>query len=1021
MSEQSQKNSFVSIAEQIALLNKNAVEILTKLSDVVGSNASSVQINYIDDKGLQSQYALPTVGALKQQIDIANNNIQRLSQFNDKSTYIIDGNSTKKVYQVDLNREPSQINGLSTINQFSSINNWFFESLMNPLLAVEIDLTDIVDEDVTKVLSRRYIIQFLKNADGTLTIEGQASKDDFNSKFANRNDINFSEFLDWFNNPTNVGVVGNNNPNYQSYDEQVFELDYNELKDYGVFSVLKQELDSVNGKLFYHFNSLNYFDLSGTTKTLGVGDELILNKKNSSTRYAVIEINTQASNNRVRLERIEGYDPVPTGVNTLKFYSGIKLSKRIKLTIGFDELNLVFLKPINGTNNIISTLWSKGVSFYTNDLKLVTDSKVNLSKYYLDYVYDYGMLLKDMVKKQIPSSVGLTPNAPNLVSDNFKVVQINTHLTDTEDIRKVRELHSQKNQVKTQIDQLNDAINLKNKDLQRRIFKTVAEKSKVENELNKLNGQLENSTKLLNSITTQITSSNIDTTVEPKFRLRGFWDIPTARTMAGFRDQEVVQFEIQYRYSSKSGKENATEGYTINSNTDETQSQTGYFSNWVSVLSDVRERYYDEVSQEYKWKIEEVWNADTVNINQLDIPIQKGEKVDVRIRSISEVGYPDSLIKSEWSNTLTYEFPDELNSVLNSNDFILKEASDDSLKLEFEGTLGAKGYTKHIEESFTMNQQYFAHTDKTIQTSFVDSNGDSLSLFDYLNVLTNKINSLEEIVSRSKGELQVLVFRNTDEHKISNGSTLNFTVECEDYAVASGTTPRVYKNSIYLISDFYIRIDNIATANSLGLLSDRKFVNTGTTASNTFYKTKHLVAVVDNNNLCRTQRDNQFIWFADSDGGNDLNSNIGVPIDGSANGATPTALSNDSKNIGLASGTTYINSNPFNMIGGNINWNGYNEHQILTTVHPNIANIYDLVENGQEKTKYIAPSNSLTIPINIYFKLEGTASPTINLGIVENSNQHNKKIKVFLESTNLTRPFEFVINFNLKQRKNYNI
>ena len=72
-------------------------------------------------------------------------------------------------------------------------------------------------------------------------------------------------------------------------------------------------------------------------------------------------------------------------------------------------------------------------------------------------------------------------------------------------------------------------------------------------------------------------------------------------------------------------------------------------------------------------------NADSVNINQLDIAIQQNEKVEIRIKSISEVGWPESPVESDWSNELTLEFPDDLNNVLNENDFILKEATKEDL------------------------------------------------------------------------------------------------------------------------------------------------------------------------------------------------------------------------------------------------------------------------------------------------------------------------------------------------------
>lgn len=1009
-----EKNTFVSMAEQVALLNKNSVEMLTKLTEAISTNSSSVSIKYISENGVESKYAVPSVTYLNEQITIANNNIKRLTQFNEKATYIIDGQATNKLLRVDLNREPEQIGDVEKALEFTPVNNWFFESLMSPLLTVSINLTDLVDDDVTKVLSRRYILQFAKNADGTYTQNGRASLDDFNSKFANRNNINISEFLEWFDNPTNVGVLGSDVTGYDPYDEQIFTMDYSQLSDYGLFSVLKQELDTINKKLFYHVNTLTYYDINGVSKTLKIGDELILNKKNSTTRYLIKEVNTSASNYRLVLERIEGYDPVIVGTNTLKYYSTVKQSKIIKVTVGFNEINVIFLKAINGSNNIISSLWSRGVSFFTNDLKLNTNPNVKLSSYYLDQVYDYGTLLKDMVKKQIPSSVGVIPNAPNLVDDNFKIVQINKHITDSNDTKKVRELHSQKNTTKTQIDQISDAISLKTKELQRKQFKTIAERSKAENELSKLNAQLENSSKMLNSITKQITSSNIDTSVEPKFRLRGFFDFPAPQKVEGYRDQEVVQFIIQYRYSSKSGNENTTEGYKLVSTTDVAE-QTGYISNWVQVVTDARKRYYDETTQTWQWKIEDVSDADTPNINQLDIAIQKGEKVDIRVKSISEVGWPDAKLESEWSAILTKEFPDELNSVLNSNDFILKEASEDGLKLQFEDTLNAKGYVQHIAESFSVNQEYFAHTDKTIQTSFVDANSNSLSLYAYLKTLTDKINSLEEIVRRSKGELQVLVFNNTDEYKVANGAEVNFTVDCEGYAELAGTTAREYKNKIYIIGDYYIRIDNVATENSLGLLSDRLFKISGTTATNTFFATTDLAAMVDNNNKLRTQFDNQFIWFSDKSGSDKIYDKTGV-----ANTAgvpcSPSALSNDYYNVGLDLPDIYSNNDPVNLIS-DVRWDFGSEKRFFSTIHPVIKSSTDIVETGQEKTKYIEPSGSIVIPINIYFKLVGTSALTVNMSDNSYTDSPTKKVKVFLETTNSTRPFEFTINFRLNQSR----
>lgn len=1016
MNTNNQNNSLISYLEDVALLNKNSVEIITKLNDIVASQTSSVNVKHIDTNGVETQYSLPTVSYLKTQIDQANNNIQRLSDFTNKSTYLIDGNSTKKLYQIDLNKEPEQISNINNITAFTPVNNWFFENLINPLLTVQIDLSDKIDDEVTKVLCRRYVVSFLKNESG-YTVAGQNSLNEFISKFMNRNDIQISEFLTWYNSPTNLGVYGGNNPNLQEYDESEFNLSYNQLEDYGIFSILKQELDELNSKLWYHFNTLTYSNINGISKILTVGDYLILNKKNSTTKYLIHDINTAASNYRVLLERVEGLDPVPTGTNVLKYYSTVSLSKKVKVSIGFDEYNIIFLKPINGLNNVISNLWSKGCCFYTNNLTLDADSKTDMSTYYLNTVYNYGEAVKELVSKTIPSTIAIKPNAPVLIDNNFKVSQINAHLTDSTDTKGLKDLQSQKTQTKSQIDQINTSLQLKNKEIQNTSYKTIAERTKAENELTNLNTQLNNATTLLNSITTQITSAT-NSTVEPKYRVRGFWNMPLAQSIKGYSDQEVIQFKIQYRYSSKTGTDNTTEGYTITNNNG--NNTTGYFSNWTSYTTDKRIRTYDSVSQTWIWQIEDVSSADTPNINQLDIAIQSGEKVEVRIKSISEASYPD--YESDWSNILTVTFPDELTSI-STTQTILEEAKKDALISNFETTLTTKGVTQHISDQITDNSVFYGHTDKTILSSFNDSNLNALSLFKYLTILTDKISALEEIVSKSQGELSISVFNNTTEYKINNDSTLNLSVNCENFGVKLSGGTRLYDNKIYLIGDYYIKIYNSAFSNSLGLLSNRVYqkIDSNSTISsvktNTFYQTNVLAPLIHSDNTLYTQKNNQFIWFSDYDNG--------VPIYNSGisfveNKYTLDALSDSTTNAGLnpLDYTDATNSQyAFDLIK-NVNWYNYNNSEFLTNVVANINSISTISKDGS--INYVAPNDTIIIPINIYFKFSGNSINTIDLSnnLTNNNStnqQHKKKLKLFLETTNSSRPFEFTVEFTINK------
>jgi hypothetical protein len=1021
--------------EQIALLNKNSVEIMTKLNDVVQSQKSTVDVQVISDtKGTKTTVSLPTVGNLKQQIDIANTNIKKLAGIGGIPMYMIDGKATKKIKSIDLNREPYPINSINTVKQFNSDNNWFFESLMNPLISVNIDLSAQIEDNVHQIESQRYIVSFEKDNNGNLTTRGLASLNDFRDKFLNRNDISMQDFLSWCKNPLNLGVINNVYPE-NNMDQQIFQINYKTIKFFGSFDVLKIESDTLNNKVWFHLNTLDYYDITNNkTLTLAIGDQIVLNNRDSSTRYQIKDVSTAYSNFRVTLERVEGYDPIPIGQNILTFYSDLDSEKSVKITIGFDEYNVVFVRPINTDNLIKSQEWSKGMSFYTNDLVLNTDTNINMVDYYISTVYDYGALLKDLVVKKIPSSHGVIPNTPALEQDNFKVVQINKHLTDTEDSKTIKELHAQKNNIKSQLAQINDAIIEKNKELNVTTYKSIAEKSKSQNELNKLIVEQESKTKLLTSIISQITSTSSEPKPEGKFRVRGFWSMPESQIVQGYQPQEIIGFRVQYRYSNKNGKDNPTESYNLStpvvvdnssqnqslifqqSSTSETQTQkvaqltTGYFSNWNEFKTDIRKRIYDSSTNQWYWEIEDVSDADTPNINQLDISIQANEKVEIRIKSISEVGYPDSALESDWSTTLTVEFPDDLKNVLSDNEFILKEATQEELRVQFENELNAKGLITHIQESFYVNETYFAHTDQNLATSFKNQYNETVSLYDYLKSLTDRIATLEEIIARAKGELKMVLVRGTEEIEISPNSNINITVDCEDYGSKSGVT-RTYYNDIYTIADFSLKFMNIATSSPLGFLSHRTYTDTTITPANTFYKYPYdLAPWVDSDNVLNPQSNNQFVWFQDS------NNNVKIysGTTGSVDSDFSVLLTHNTLNPGLiGTGAT------LSLLAHS--WTGATSG-LCCCVYPYLTTLNNLIDSGQQEMKTINGGTNFVIPINIYFRFNDLSSALYSAPTTTTTPAKiTRTLKCFLETETSTQPIEFTIIFNLNQYKTTNI
>jgi hypothetical protein len=1043
------QSSYNTVAEQIINFNNNVVGLLSKINNLVSSSEQSVTIDVVDQTGVLRQFSLPSFGYLKSEIDRLNNNINSIYSINDAGALIQPTNGTKfkKVVTVDLNREPNDINSLGTLTTFKSEKNWFFDGLLNPAIFVELDLTGQIENNVRKILCRRYIPEFAKDSSGNFTPLGQSALNEFNNLFRNKNSFTVDEYEQWHR--KTPGLVEPLNPNY---DEQMFDLEPNILELDGTFTVIRIEEDTLNKKLWYHVDTLNYvrnYMVNGTTiqetKQLAINDELIVNTPIAVTRYKITEISTAASNPRLRFERVEGFEPIPSGVGTLKIYSPVLYNKKVRISVGYNERNVVFVKALNMDNYILSKNWSKGIGYWTNDLRDV-DSGLSMEQFYIDTVYDYGDVLTDLVSKKTPTKLAGAPNVVTLNLDNFKVVQINKHLTDTPDSNLIKNKHNQQKNLKSEVKQILDSISEKNKQIKVQRFTSTAERKQFSNELDYLTKQKDSKTKLLSSVTTEILdlSKSPNTKVSPVFRIRGFWSMPEAVITRGTKPQEVVQFRVNYKYLSKDGKELPVETTKLNDST--TGPKTGAFSNWNEFKTDARKRVFNASTGEYNWQIEDVADADTPNINQLDIPIRYGEKVVIRIKSISEVGWPDSPVESDWSNELTVEFPDSLNNVLNENDFILKEATKEDLRVTVQNDLSAKGLDDHLSEQITVNNVTYHHSSDKILSGFKDENGVALDLYDYLGKLETRIKSLEEKIKRVKGELEIIIYRNSDQFIAKNGSELVFNVECEDYldnyTAAGVPTGRVYQNNVYVIKDFLMKIRNKSVESPLGLLSNRTYAGSNSEVYNSsipqvFWVNQQNELIVDNSTgVSKTQKDYQFLWSVNYDNINQttvtkLAENIGNTFNNTTTNSITSVLSSNEFNVGYNQNAilSFIGNN--NSLLDTSKWldttvSVASTTKLLSTIHPQIQVIDKIQETNLEKVKSISggEENDINVPINIYFKMN-SLDPTkpglnyqyVNLNSSKTTVRHIKKVKFLLENEVDNRPFIFTIKFVLNRAK----
>jgi hypothetical protein len=749
----SANNSISQLLEQFLELNTNSLETFNRINEAITTDKETVALDLFDtNTQTMRTVQIPAFGYLKREIDRLNKNVQQISGVEGSSANVrLKDGSFRKIHTTRLKGPSKPITSLAAPTQFNTKLNEFFEDFLNPLLTVRLDVSGQIPVETERVYIERFIID---NNDPN-------SIDEFEESYRGQSEVDYDTFSN---------ELINNNIKYY-VDSEVIEMPIRTIQYNGNFDVTKisneQRTQIVDGvsqtktiKLFT-LNKLTYSDSSKNqkeTEVLKTNDSLIINSGEYKTRYLIKGID--ASTSQVELELLEGYEPINVGAAQLSIYKDVDTDLDIEIKIGFDERQIIFVKPIDSVSNIPANTYSPGIGFYSNDLTLtqVDGTQVSLAKYYKEEVADFGQFIKSLKVDYIPpASVGLVPNAPVLQDDNFKVIQINKHLTDNSTTQKIKRLKSDKIASEQTLKQLDESIRQKKAELNTRKFKSQIEKDKQKNELNSLISERDSESKLYASLVTDIKASAESSDlakVSPKFRVRGFWSVPEPKIIGEEVSQEVVQFKIRYRYVSTNGKTSQIEQIKFNDGVNNTE-KTAAFSNWVEVNGPVRSRGKND-NGVYEWMSESEEDAQAVNFNSLDIPISSGEIVEIMVKSVSEAGFPANPVVSDWSEITRIEFPegelatDSLSSVVSSNEI-------DNIKVQIESDLSATGLYQHIGDGFTTNDKFFAHTATGIASGFLTNEQAPISVYDKLVQLQEEILRLRAQVEGTIGELQVRI------------------------------------------------------------------------------------------------------------------------------------------------------------------------------------------------------------------------------------------------------------------------
>jgi len=744
-----ENNSISTLLPELLRLFNNSLESFEKVNQAITSNRESVTINIQNEDGTNSRVTIPSFGFLKNSVDRLQSNINTITNFSGgaSSIRLADGTFRKLVLQ-KLPTEAPDLTSINTVNEFRIKPNWFFEELINPLLYISFDLTNQVPIDTERAIIQRYL----------LDTNTQAKIQFFENNYNGKSNIDYFEFLQQIV-ERNISYV---------LDEAVIDLPPRIKRYSGNFSVTRiNDIDfteEVNGvsvtsrKRQYKLNKIFYTDTEADfddTIQLKVGDSLEVISNPINTRYIIKSVDS--STNTVILDLAEGIETIQIGADVLKISSGINNNVQVDVAVGFNERCVTFIKPIDPQSKIPAVNWSPGVGFYTNALTIITEdgSQQTLAEYYQKYAVDFGKFLLSFAEDKIPTSrEGLIPNPPSVIADDFSVKLVNGQVADGDVVLELKDLNNQKNTLDSALKGLDTAISQYRTKIQTTNYATNVERDADKNALQGLITERASQAELYSSIVKEIDAKSKDNSVAsivPKYRARGFWPMPQEKTTLATGPQSIIKFKIRYRYLSPDGVANPVDQFTFIDG--ESQSQ-GAFSNYEIIESVLRPRIKNPITGLYQWAPINNDNADVVNINQLDIPIRKGEILEIQIKSVSEAGWPSNPLESEWSDPVRIEFPADLSSD-SAIESILSQNKQDIAKVSLQEALNAKGIDEHLSSSFVANERYYAHSAQVIASGFLSENQTPIDLFTKLAEIQSRLDEFTAILSNAVGELGV--------------------------------------------------------------------------------------------------------------------------------------------------------------------------------------------------------------------------------------------------------------------------
>ena len=669
-------------------ISNRSLTILQGLTKAMVTTDNAVEIIITNEKGEKVSQFIPSITQISGKVVDMRATLELIKQ-----------QKTLEYTEVEYNKlqtysEPNRIKTLPRLGSVNLKDNPKFKMFLDKMFSIDLDLTIDYNEFgqlPIPIQSVSLLAKNLKIREYCIKYDDIDGFEAFYDLLVYQDHRELERFLAGKDTVDNTLLYTHNAIPYEM-TEKVIDLEPLQLEQSGEYLITEiiqdndiahevhiqyEDVVMFRKKVVFDNNIVN--ERTGDTLTpinarfLRVGDKLI---KNYVNVYDIISDNVLDSNgiripNAYEIQYTQGSSQLLL-MDKLQIASRLYNVKKVPYNFHPNYLTILFFKSISPNLFIENSNYSTGLLIAPHEIRYENENGVtDVRQYFYDYIYDYEEYFIGLQSEMaIPAHSGLKPNTPILNESNFQVIRT-SNVTWSDDAT-INELLSKLSFYNNLIATLTNEQTILASEIlsceqqhgrgSNECVDTVKRHQEISNEILQTNA-------LISKVRTDLQVlefANLENLNATQYQMYGWWDIPEPRIDARGRVQDIIAFDVEISFLDQDENPRCTPG--INFENKDGETIKGLFPEQTVITTTTRKKVWNPLTGRFTW---DFINTSTLNdtFNTIQHSIRPFDVVKIRIRSVSEAGFPNNAVRGDWSESIFVRFPNEFLNITNIADY----------------------------------------------------------------------------------------------------------------------------------------------------------------------------------------------------------------------------------------------------------------------------------------------------------------------------------------------------------------